>query len=269
MKKHFALGVLMFAVMLMLVGGCSKNSTESGDPVEGDPNDITYLQAKQSSEGIISDVLGGVDGGIDYLDYEGDGPLMKPADTLFIVMYEDYWYEYRFELLTTGGQWAQSDSFRFESGIDQYQQFPDTNTTAFEFRNKFFLEFSEGDTSSMFFNNAAYRFTGVNSEEVTINGTTGAGIEIIVASSAASMDFDCELDDIVYSTEELEYGYENYPISGILVVSVDVHSDEQIGDVPAMNYDWTLTVTFNENGYHARLEAGDFYWEWDETWDPV
>ncbi|MCP4583144.1 MAG: hypothetical protein GY839_16170 [candidate division Zixibacteria bacterium] len=267
--KHFIWLTMILTAMFMLGGGCSEKSTNSDDLIEGNPDDLTYLQAKQSSQDIIEDVLGGVDEGIDYLDYEGAGPLMKPADTLFIMMYEDYWYEYRFELLSAGGHWAQSDSFRFESGVDQYQQFPDSSTIAFEFRNKLLLEFTEADTSSTVFNNAAYRFTGINSNEITINGTTDAGVEIAIGSSEATLDSDSELDDIVYLAEGLEYGYENYPISGTMVVSVGVHSDEQMGEVPAMNYEWTLTVTFNENGYHARLEAGDFYWEWDETWGPV
>jgi hypothetical protein len=269
MKKQFALFMMIFAAMLIVFSGCSKNSTDSSDPTEGDPNDVIYLQAKASSEDIIVDLLSGVDDGIGYLDYEGGDPLPKPADTLFLVMYEDYWYEYRFEMMSTEGQWVQSDSFRFESGVEQYQAFPDSNTTAFEFRNKFLMEFSVGDTSSTMTNDAAYRFTGINSEEVTINGSTDMGMEITAGSSEATMDVASELDDIVYLTEELEYNYENYPISGTLVIAVDVYSDYNMGDIPAMDYEWTLTVTFNENGYHARLEAGDFYWEWDETWDPV
>jgi len=269
MRKTTHWSLFIFSIMLILTVGCSKKSTDSSELSQGDPNDPLFLQAQQSSEELVGSVLGGVDESIDYMDYNGSGPFMKPADTLFLNMYDDYWYEYRFELITLSGAWAQSDSFRFESGSGEYQVLPDTNTSAFEFKNKSHMEYSESDTSMTIDNISSFRFGGINTDQATVNGTADSDLEMTYGVAEAGMDFSSQLQDIVYLTGELDYGETNYPISGVMELSVAVNSNQQIGDIPGMNFAWSLTVTFNENGYHARLESGDYYWEWDETWGPV
>jgi len=269
MKKNMILLLFIFTVLLIIVAGCGKNSTDSNGLVEGDPSDPLFLQAQNSSEELVTGVLGGIDEGIEYLEYEGGGPLMKPADTLYLTMYDDYWYEYRSELITASGNWAQSDSFRFESGPNEYQILPDTNTSAFEFKNKLHMDYAENDTSSTINNLSSFRLTGLNTDEVTINGASDSDVEMTYGTAEAGMYFSSQLHDIVYLTDGLNYGNTNYPTAGVLELAVSISSNQQIGDMPTMNFAWSLTVTFNENGYHARLESSDYYWEWDETWGPV
>ncbi len=160
------------------------------------------------------------------------------------------------------------DSFRFEQG-DAYQELPDSNTTAFEYRTRLDGEYNNADTSMSVTYHDAYRFTGINTDEITVNGTSIAEQEGNISQVEVSFGFSCELSDIVFLTQDINYEGDNYPVSGTAVVEVEIYTSDQIDDIPAMNISWTLTVTFNENGYHARLESDENYWEWDETWGPV
>jgi len=59
----------------------------------------------------------------------------------------------------------------------------------------------------------------------------------------------------------------NHPTGGGMGSSIHYSSHSLYPNYPSGTYDWTLTLTFSETGYHARMESGDNYWEWDGTWD--
>ena len=267
MKKHLIwLAVLSFALLVMLAA-CSKDSTSSG-LTEGNPNDPTYLQARAASEEMVDTVLGEIDDAIAMREFDGSGPVpARPADTLFMTMYEDYWWEFRLESGGGNGSLAASDSFRFEISDDEYQDLPDSTTNAYEYRSKFEIANESGDTSATAFANETLRLEGLTEELLTINGSSAQEVAITMGSAEASMNNSGSLEDIVFIMADLDDEIEDHPQSGVLTLSAAINSSQMVGGLPALNFEWTLTVTFSETGYHARLESGDNYWEWDREWE--
>lgn len=267
MKRIMVFPLVLIVALMIVLGGCS-SSTEPQTKIPGDPDDPIALAAQKEIDKNIGCVLESFDNGISWLNFDGSWYLAKPADTLFLIMYDDYWYEFHLDFTLDSSSMVMVDSFRFEQG-DSYQELLDSNTTAYEYRCRLDGEYIDADTSMSIYSRDAYRFTGINTDEITANGTSIAEQEGSISQVEVSFRYSCELAGIVFLTQDINYEGDNYPVSGTAVVAVEIYVSGQIDDIPAMNISWTLTVTFNENGYHARLESDENYWEWDETWGPV
>jgi len=267
MRKHIIWLFLVSLVLIITLSACSKDSTSS-DPTEGDPNDPTYLQARAASEAMVDTILGGIDYAIGMREFDGSGPMVaRPADTLFMTMYEDFWWEIRLEMEGEGGSMVASDSFRFEIAEDDYQDLPDSTTNAYEYRSKFEIETANGDTTASAYAYETLRLDGLTEQELLITGSSSQEIAITMGSVEASMSNSGGLADIVFIMADLDDEIDDHPQSGVLTLSAAINSSQAIGNLPALHFEWTLTVTFDEDGYHARLESGDNYWEWDESWE--
>jgi len=261
--RLFGLLALMLALTFSFFA-CSDNSTDN-NLTEGDYNDPNYQAARTNTEMIVNSFLQEADQTSDYIGFDGSEP-MQACDSLSIV-FDDatcWWHLYLdYSDDSTNSTLLFIDSLKFQDA-EGCQQFPDSfTTTSIEYRA--FLDIDAVADSGTFIVNANENFLleGIQEDTCVINAAANSNMDIASGLYEATLDYTGILDEIKFLTQELMYEENPRPVAGTLYLDLTVYGSNQQG---SGSWHWSVTITFNEGGYHARAESGENYWEWDITY---
>ena len=261
--------VALIPLLAIGLAGCSKNSSRPAGLTPGDPSDPTFLKVQETTDQFGEQYLESINEALNYIYFSG--PLMRPADTSFIT-YDDEtsWWILVVDRLSepTFVPFYVVDSVRFSAG-DDYQQYPDETTTTIDYR--FWAEYhpeASEDTSLDIYAHNDCLLDGFTGDTVVVNGSTDYSIE----GSIGDVDVEYSLTGDAENVKFLR-AYINedgtHPVDGTLSLTVTIHTSGQIGNFPATNVTWTLVLTFDDEGYDARLESGQNYWQWSKSWSEI
>jgi hypothetical protein len=251
-------------VTLILVGACSDKSTEPA-MTEGDPNSSEFVMARNYTEAFVDSIFNDVDMAMGFLTFDGSTPMRVSDDTVYIVFDESTcWWEIYASYDSGATYLIFVDSVRF-ADANGCQQFPDSlTTTELEFRADFDIHLA-GDSGSI--SSDASRnllVTGIQSDQVVFNGDEGNLLGLVMGQSSLTVDYDGSLTDLTFWSDDLRGNENPHPISGTLAMSMTITSVTPNGSAIV---DWSIVITFGPDGYHARAESGNNYWEWDGVYD--
>ena len=253
--------------------GCGDDSSSPKTKTPGDAHDQTFLAIQSSiEEDLLPGMLTSLNDGISLLDFSG-GPIAKANDTSYYDFNHDsYWWRY-IDIYNQDGEgyhygYSQADSFRFAEG-SQYQQFPDSgSTTSLESRQHLDSESYNPSDSSETHVGVLYHYTGLAGDTMTIAGSSDVSFGFATDSLNYDYAFGGNFDDVTIPIANIDPNSDNnHPTGGGLGMTINYEVQSLYPNYPNGSYDWSLTMTFSETGYHARIESGDNYWEWDGTWD--
>jgi hypothetical protein len=262
-KSYVLIGVLLLSLSLFI--GCSDNSTEPA-LTEGDYNDPSYQQAQPMVDSLVVATFENLGESFnEYLYFDGNTPA-SVADTAYLVYDEETcWWHIYVSIDSAENHIIVSDSVWFSS-VEACQQFPDSLTTnELDVRAYVDLYLTE-DTTTI--SSDAYRnfhAVGLQNDIVTLNASESNESSIVNGLSSVSIDYEGSLIDLTFLRGDVyEEATDPYPLSGTLTMSMllTVETPEN-----SMTISWSVTITFGPDGYHARAESGDNYWEWDGTYD--
>jgi hypothetical protein len=164
---------------------------------------------------------------------------------------------------TTNSSLLFVDSLKFQDS-EGCQQFPDSlTTTSIEYRA--FLDISIVADSGTFIGTANENLLleGIQEDTCVLIATAESNLEVTSSLYEFAYDYSGVLDDIKFLTLDLMYEENPRPVAGTMYLNLTVYGSNQQG---SGNWTWSVIITFNEGGYHARAESGENYWEWDVTY---
>jgi hypothetical protein len=271
LKKLLLIALAMIVAISMF--GCGDDSSSPKSKTPGDNNDQTFLAVQSSiEEDLLPGMLESLNEGISLLEFDG-GPILKANDTSYYDFNEQtYWWRYVDQYEQEGEgyyyNYASIDSFRFEEGAG-YGQYPDSGTTTgLDTRQHFDNEsYSDSDTLESHVD-VSYHYTGLAGNIMTIAGNSNINYEFGMDSLSYAYEFGGNFDNVTIPIANIDPESDsNHPTGGGMGMSIFYEMQSLNPNYPSGSYDWSLALTFSETGYHARVESGDNYWEWDGTWD--
>jgi len=262
MRKLVVLTAIFILCGMAFFTACSDKSADN-DMTEGDYNSEEFVLTRQDADSTVSEM--------NFDDEEvGDWVLWNPGGHQDSVGYDSTTGWHVRARIFEGDYLDISvvDSFRFTDLGGTYQFRPDSTTNEFERRlKKYFLLTPHPDSQGTFWLKSRNRNThwvGLTDSVTTLNGdflrhwngqSEYRNFERTVTG---------DLNDIQFYTDDIFDGRPTQPISGEFVGSIvqDVQTPYR-----QVHLEGSLTITFYmENGlhcYHARLERGNNWWEWD------
>ncbi len=261
--------IALIPLLAIVIAGCSENSSQSAGLTPGDPNDPNFLKAQETADDFSEQFIGSMNEGLNYVYFQGG--MLRPADTSLITYDEESsWWILVVDRLTDPAftPFYMVDSVRF-SADGEYQQYPDESTTTIDY--KFWAEFhpeASEDTALDVFAHNDCSFDGFTGDTVVVNGSTDYSIEGTIGDVEVEFSLSGDAEDIEFLRANIN-GDGTHPVDGRLSLTLTMHTAGQIGDFPAVDGTWTLVLSFDEEGYDARLESGQNYWQWSRTWDEI
>ncbi len=260
MKNHlrnFGMFALSFAFIAL---ACSDNATDN-NLTEGEPNDPSFLAAQDISDGFVDSLFITTGTAFGFIDFDGTAPMNAPADT-FLVVFDSSscWWSLNWSIDTTI---IFSDSVKFQDA-NGCQQFPDSLTTT-EIEYRAYLDINivsdSGSITATASNNLA--LAGIQEDTTIINATTAMEADYNHPIYQLAYNYSGTLNDIGFLTSELREENEPKPLSGTLTLALTIFGTSPDG---SGGVNWSVTITFNPNGYHGRAESGGNFWEWDVSY---
>jgi hypothetical protein len=261
-RKIFALPILLLS-LAVLFSACDKKTSQSAS-TEGAYDNEEFLLARADADTAVAELR--------YDDGEiGDWLLWSPGrGTPGIADYDSAsgWHFRNWEYENDFIEVASSDSFRLTDINSDYQRHRDSTTNVFDRRIKKRLVYAP-QSDSLRDNWLRTRernmiWSGLADSVTTLNGD----FHRRWIGEARRLNFTREiegtLDNIKFYTRDLHDGRPSYPFDGVFEADMvlDVETEHREVFVEAH-----LAVTFYREGdqfcYHARLERGDNWWEWD------
>jgi hypothetical protein len=271
LKKLLLIALAMTVAISMF--GCGDDSNSPKTKTPGDNNDQNFRAIQsQISEELLPGMLESLNSGISLLDFDG-GPIMKTNDTSYYDFNNDsYWWRYVDQAEEEGEgyyyNYAEIDSFRFEEG-SQFQQYPDSGTTTGMDTRQHFdnVSYQTGDSNETHVD-VLYHYTGLAGDIMTIAGTSDINYSFAMDSLSLAYEFGGNFSNVTIPIANVDPdSNSNHPTGGGMGMTIHYESQSLNPNYPDGTFDWSLNLTFSETGYHARVESGDNYWEWDGTWD--
>ncbi len=263
MSKFLRIFGALAVAFIFAICACSDNATDT-PLTEGDPNDPNY-QSAQEMTNLYIDSLFDISGAtFNFLNFDGSAPMNATADSLAIVFdQQSCWWSIYVSFDSTSGSMLMIDSLKFQD-VDGCQQFPDSATTT-EIENRAFFDLTVvADSGSMAISaRENVLLQGIQGDTVVINATSDRYLDLAMGLFDITYDYDGVLSDLAFLTADLQSREAPKPISGSLNLNLIMYGTTQEG---SMSVNWSITVTFYPEGYHARAEAGENYWEWDVTY---
>lgn len=262
-SRLFCLFAMALALTFAFIA-CSDNSTEP-PLTEGDYENPNYQTARVYTEMIVDSLFQDADQASDYINFDGSAP-MRAYDSLLISFDETtcWWHLYLdYSDDSTNSTLLFVDSLKFQD-VDGCQQFPDSfTTTSIEYRA--ILDIDIVADSGTFLANANENLIleGIQEDTCVINASAATNLSVASTLYEFAYDYSGSMDDIKFLTQELMYDENPRPVAGTLNLDLTIYGSNQQG---SGSWHWTITITFNEGGYHARAENGENYWEWDKTY---
>ena len=259
--KLFTLVAVISAFCLIFVA-CSDNPADN-NLTEGDPQDPNFQMAQSVTEGVVDSLFRFAQTTSNYIDFNGSEP-MQAQDSLAIVFdYETCWWYIYLSADTTDGSMVFVDSLRFEDS-EGCQQYPDSQTTTtIEYRAFIDIDItSDSGTVAATATENLY-LAGIQEDTCVFDVSAASNLELASSLYELSYDYSGNFTHIKFLTEELMNDDNPRPVSGSLFLDLTIYGSYQQS---SGSWNWNVTVTFNETGYHARAESGENYWEWDVTY---
>jgi len=262
-KNYLLIAILLFSLSLFI--GCSDNSTDSV-LTEGQYDDPNYIQARPMVDSLVVasfENLG--DGFGEYLFFDGNTPA-GAADTAYVIFDDETcWWQIYVSIDSADNHMIISDSVRFSS-IDGCQQFPDSLTTnELEVRDFIDLYLTMDTLTIASLAHRNFHAVGLQNDIVTLNASEANESSVVNGQSSITIDYNGALIDVTFLRADIyEETNDPYPLSGTLTMSMVLTIATPESNV---TISWSVTITFGPDGYHARAESGDNYWEWDGTYD--
>ncbi|UCE66569.1 MAG: hypothetical protein JSU85_00720 [Candidatus Zixiibacteriota bacterium] len=263
MKKRIFFLFLIVLGIALVFSACSDNATES-ELTEGDYDDLNYETARATADSIVVAFFQEADEASDFIGFDGSAPMSPAAESLLITFDElSCWWHIYVGADTTNGSLIFVDSVKFQDA-EGCQMFPDSlTTTSIEYRAYLDINVVSDTGSLVATANENLLLEGIQEDTCVINATAESNAEVALGLYEAAYDYSGALDDIKFLTEELMYEEEPRPVSGTLALNLTIYGSSQQGSI---TFNWSIIITFNETGYHARAESGENYWEWDVTY---
>lgn len=260
--------IALIPLLAVIFVGCSNSSNRPTGPTPGDPDDPTFQKTQELSDDFAKQYLGNMNSGLYYINFSG--PMLKPADTSFVTFDEEsYWWVLVVDELTdpVSVPFCVVDSVRFNAGTE-YQQFPDETTTAIDYRLWAEFHYEIGDTALDVYAHDDCLLEGFTEDTVEVNGATSYSIEGNIGDVEVEYSLSGDAEDVKFLRAYIN-GDGSHPVDGTVNITVSIQTSGQIGNLPATNATWTLTLNFDEDGYDARLVSGNNYWEWSRSWNEL
>jgi len=268
MKKKCFISFLAILLISVAFIACGDNADTA--KTEGDPNDVTYLQAKSTTEVYVDSLVETLDFAAGYMTFDGVSPLGATADSAN-VNYDPQtcWWEIYFSSDTLGSSLLFIDSVSFDDGSG-CQMFPDsTTTTEIEYRAYASFSITADSGSISFVARENVVLSGIQTAQIVIDGSNAAemNLSMIIDTTEASFfyDYSGSAVSVTFNKADLQGELPAHPLSGTLNLSLAM---EIAGTNGSANVNWTMIVSFLEDHYHVYAESGDNYWEWDVYYDP-
>ena len=260
-KLNLLIGIITLCLSVFLLG-CSDNSTEN-NLTEGDYQDPNYQSARSITEGIVDSVFLMAEATSNYIDFNGSAP-MQATDSLLITFDEETcWWHLYLGADTTGASLLFIDSLKFED-VEGCQQFPDSmTTTSIEYRAFIDIDMTADSATIAATAHENLLLEGIQEDTCVFDATASSFLELVSGLYDITYDYSAYLDNVKFLTEELMNDQEPRPVSGSMALSLTLFGTYQQN---SGSWNWNITITFNEGGYHARAESGENYWEWDVTY---
>ena len=262
MKKLLLLFGIISLCAVFMIAGCSDNATES-DLTEGDYEDPNYQTARMITESIVDTLFLEADAASNFINFDGSAP-MQACDSLLITFDEETcWWHIYLGADTTNASLIFVDSLKFQDA-EGCQMFPDSlSTTSIEYRAYLDIELVNDSAIIVANANENLLLEGIQEDTCVLNATAASNLELASSLYEIAYDYSGALDDIKFLTQELMYEEDPRPVSGTLALNLIIYGSSQQG---SMAFNWSIIITFNETGYHARAESGENYWEWDVSY---
>ncbi len=260
--KLFGLLVFMLALSVAYLG-CSDKATEP-ELTEGDYQDPNYQVARMITESIVDSLFLEADAASDFIGFDGSAPMSPAAESLLITFDElTCWWHIYLGADTTNASMIFIDSVKFQDA-EGCQMFPDSlTTTCIEYRAYLDINLISDSLTIAASANENLLLEGIQEDTCVINATAVSNLELASTLYDIAYDYNGALDDIKFLTLELMYEENPRPVAGTMILNLTIYGANQQG---SGSWNWTIIITFNEGGYHARAESGENYWEWDVTY---
>jgi hypothetical protein len=266
MKIRSALILALALAALTLMAACS-DKTSNSRLNEGDYNDEDFVLAREDADSALDEMR--VD------DREtGDWLVWRRGDDgwpdIDSVIYDSTsgWHYRQRQFNNDYIEISVADSFRFFDTNMNYQFRRDSTTNVFERRLKKYFELTpQPESLSTYWVRNRERnmlWEGLADSVTTLNGDFHRLWDGESRARSFSKLVEGDLTDISFYTADLEDDRPAYPFDGEFVSSMtlDIETPRRQAHIEG-----ELTVTFYRDGdnfcYHARLERGDNWWEWD------
>jgi len=162
-----------------------------------------------------------------------------------------------------------ADSFRFTDINGNYQMRRDSTTNELERRlKKRFEKAAPPDTPGTSWTKIRNRnmmWVGLADSITTLNGDVYRYYHGQFERRSFSREFDGEFIDARFYTADIFDGRPTHPYEGTLVGTITVDRSRPNGN---LHIEAQLTVTFYPDHYHAALQSGNSYREWDHYYRP-
>ena len=119
------------------------------------------------------------------------------------------------------------------------------------------------DSSLAFENVMVGDFDGLTSDTVFISGSYLLDLAVEAGTETGIVDYDSEYDDVGIIIGET-YNDDIHPYTGAMTVSL--HLEDSSNDIDATA---SVTITFNESGYHGSMTYAGITYSWDVTWEEL
>ena len=263
MKRLLLLFGIISLCAVFMIAGCSDSATES-ELTEGNPDDPNFQIARTMTDGIVDSLFNSSETAFGFLNFDGTAPSSVANDTLYVVFHESScWWEIYFSIDSLNNWLVLIDSLQFRNA-EGCQQFPDSlTTTEIEYRIYFDMSVSDDSASIDATGHQIFSLEGIQDDTVVVNATTQNNMDLAMGLLDILYEYDAVLTGLKFLALDLEEETEPRPVSGSLSLSLSVVSSSPNA---SGSINWSITITFNPTGYHARAESGENYWEWDVTY---
>ena len=263
MKKILFTLLLAIAAGLM-IAGCSDKSTNNNIS-EGSYTDENYLLAKEDADSSMAEMTVDNEEVGDWVDWN---PGLALVDS---VSYDSTsgWHVRARTFENDYMTHAVVDSFRMTDLDSQYQFRRDSTTNIFERRlKKSFEKTARPESLGYYWTKTRERNThweGLADSVTNLNGDFNRHWAGENAFRAFDRVVEGTATDIQFYTADIRDGRPTYPFDGTFngSMTLDVVTAQRTKHIEA-----TLVVTYFPDHYHARLESGDNFWEWDHYYNP-
>jgi len=262
MKKYLILGVII-ALAAFAFNGCAD------DKATNEENVLTVESLKDQTSFMVYQLGQSVTVGLYYMYYGAANGLAKPADSTYNgVDSSTCWWTHYLDRSWEGDlfsiEYSQSDSVRFLDEDENCQILPDSTTYTLLFRSTggYYMSWS-ADSSLAFEYVMVGDFDGLTSDTVFISGSYLLDLVVEAGTETGIIDYDSEYDDVGIIISET-YNDDIHPYTGAMTVSL--HLEDSSNDIDAAA---SVTITFNDSGYHGAMTFAGITYSWDVTWEEL
>jgi len=265
MKRQITIWGALIPLILLIVAGCDKKSANTAS-TEGDYTDINYQLAREDADSIVVDM--NVDNGevSDWMGWNGGMP--RPEVDSVVYDSTSGWHIRSREIINDYLTFSVVDSFRLADIDGAYQRHRDSLTNTFERRLKKDFELSGGqnDPGTIWTRDRQRNalWDGLADTVVTLNADFNRYWSGTNEYRNFSREVSGVLTDIQFYTGDLFDGRPTHPFAGALTAEM---THDVVRPNGQFHLEGNLTITFYPDHYHARLERGDNWWEWDHYYE--